>query len=90
MKKFLTLAAILAAFALAQAPAFAAETAPVVKAEKTAAKHGLKKDEECVKEASVEKDGKKPSKKEVSAAYKACVKAKAASMKDAPKTEESK
>jgi hypothetical protein len=103
MKKLLTLAAILAAFAFAQAPAFAADVAPAKTAEaKTVAKKGarLTKEEyaECHTQAKAEKDGKAPSKKEEATAFSACVKSKkdakkgeAAPMKDgAPKAEENK
>jgi hypothetical protein len=105
MKKLLTLAAIVAAFALAQAPAFAAEAAPAAKTEataapmkKAAAKVTKAEIADCKKESKAEKDGKKPSGKEAAAAYQACVKAKtdtkkgadAAPATEAPKIEEKK
>jgi hypothetical protein len=107
MKKILTLAAVLATFAFAQAPvlAQAADAPAAAQVEKTAdAPHAAvkkvsaklsKKDRmECRKEASAEKDGKKPSKSEEKAAYVACAKAKVAPAADAtseaPKVEENK
>jgi len=85
MKNQLILAAVLATFAfapLAQA-ADATTTAPVVKSEAAKTPVVKKGDPECRKVAHAEKDGKKPTKAERHAAYKACVSAK----KDAKKTE---
>ena len=75
MKNYLVLAAVLAAFAFAQVPAFAADAAKT--APKVAMHHY--KDAECQKQAEAAKaGGTSPSKAEVKKAYKACVKAKKA------------